>query len=112
MARQNTNTPSDGDRTAPVDVESYKHPMKETGAVTEDKPVGQLIPQPSKVGEPRLPQPPSFKISEGTRAELAMHGTARCPFTGRTLKAEDFGIEVEGKGGDDDGVSVNASGLL
>lgn len=108
MARTNP-TPEPADTPS---VEDFKHPMSETGAVTEDKPVGRLVPQPATVADPVLPKPPSFKISEGTRAELAEHGTAICPFTGRTLKAEDYGVERTNKREEDTtGVSANASGL-
>lgn len=105
-------TPPAGDRTpdkvddrlAP-NLDDYVHPMAETGAVTEDKPVGQLVPQPAKVGDPILPREPSFGISEGTRQELLLKADqaendpsvkvqANSPFTGATLTEDSPAVQV------------------
>jgi hypothetical protein len=113
-------TPAAGDRTpdkaddrlAPK-LDDYIHPMAETGAVTPDKPVGQMVTPPATAGDPILPREPSFGICEGTRQELLLKQDqaetdpkvkveARSPFTGATLTEDSPAVEVYAERNDRD----------
>jgi hypothetical protein len=58
---------------------------------------------------PARPRRPSFKLSEGERAELASRGVTTSPWTGEQLNAVDQGIETVNEEAEERAARANAA---